>query len=125
MEITLLEDAQPDEKVTVRFRNKEWVATWRGKTAVPKGSICQVELEVEEIDTWRNIDAEAELSGAGTAHNQPTLCGLVSTVYTDGVIALDLDPGVVLIDSESLSEVQKGQRIQIVPHAVAIFPYSM
>ncbi|WP_306359081.1 hypothetical protein [Nocardia sp. CC227C] len=122
MEITLLDDAHPGEPVSVHSQSGDWTAIWRGGSIEHRGRKFQVEVDIEDVDTWSTRDAESEFIGIKTTGGRTIVCGLVSVAYDDGTVALDLKPGVVLIDQDFASNVRTGQRICLACRVMEVYP---
>ncbi|MBF6177441.1 hypothetical protein [Nocardia otitidiscaviarum] len=122
MEITLLEEAYPGQMTAVRSRSGDWTAVWKGESTARKGDTYSIELQIEGFSLGATAGTESESVGIKTSGDRTIVCGLVSVIYDDGVLALDLAPGIVLIDPVIPPDVQIGQRIWVSPHTLAIFP---
>ncbi|WP_156094928.1 hypothetical protein [Nocardia lijiangensis] len=108
----------------VRAESGEWCAIWRGKGAAKHGQQFDVEIDVDDIESWSLIDpGKRRDNGLFADGGKTSLCGQVTLVYDDGLFVLDLGGGSTLVDpDEVISEVLVGQQLCITSNAVSIFP---
>ncbi|MFE3229403.1 hypothetical protein [Nocardia sp. NPDC059228] len=122
MEVVFLHDASPGQAVAVRSASGEWSAVWRGHGRAREGEACLVELGIDEVESWIGAVGIGEFSGVKTLDGAVVVCGEVSTAYDDGVIALSLNPGTVLIESDLAPAVGTGRHLCLRPTSIEIFP---
>ncbi|MGW3545290.1 hypothetical protein [Nocardia niigatensis] len=122
MEILPMKDSAPGELTTVRSESGEWLAVWMGDRDAKAGCAYQVELEIDEVEEWIDDDGLESFNGIKKFNGSTMVCGMVSASYDDGVIALDLNPGSVMVESDSAPRIQLGKHVCMIPASIAIYP---
>ncbi|MEV0294185.1 hypothetical protein [Nocardia sp. NPDC050710] len=124
MRIKILEDANPGERTRAQFGTKTWPVVWRGKSTVQASEDCDIELDIDGVESWLECSQEAEypnqVSGSGT---EAIICGSVSFVYDDDVFVLDIGIGSTLVESDSSApSIGIGQFVCFIPTSVSVYP---
>ncbi|MGF6889490.1 hypothetical protein ABIA39_008954 [Nocardia sp. GAS34] len=124
MRVTVVEPAKPGGRTTVRSKTGEWPAIWRGAESAVRGRDYDVEIEIDEIESWCDDPSTDEnVSGIHLSNDAVVACGKISVVYDDGIFVLDLDPGSLMVDQEDISSAAKvGQYICLEAASVSLFP---
>ncbi|MFE6919613.1 hypothetical protein ACFVAV_01070 [Nocardia sp. NPDC057663] len=123
MLITLVADMTPGASGIVRSRTGEWPATWRGITSGQQGIQCDVEVAIgdEPVDL-QTFQKNVPAKGIYVQDGRLTICGTLS-VLEDGMAALDLEPGSILIETtDTISPSYSGRVACIHPEQVLLFP---
>lgn len=124
MRVTVVESAESGEKTIVRSGTGEWPATWCGTEPAVSGQDYDVEIEIDEIESWCDDSAASERR-SGIFHTNDSLvaCGSVSVAYDDGVFVLNLEPGSIMVEPGDISRsVKQGQFVCFAPSSVSVFP---
>lgn len=110
--------------VVVNSHGGVWSATWRGDCSADAGESVDVEISIEEpISVWEVMRAGGAISGISTVGGCLIVCGEIITVSDDGVVAVDLHPGLVLIEVEgSGPPLRVGELIGFSPRTIEIVP---
>ncbi|TQF65808.1 hypothetical protein FK531_20505 [Rhodococcus spelaei] len=104
MLITLRSPARtPGDEVVVRADGGDWRAIWRGASSVDGGATLDVEVEVTDPVSWGGVDvAQDGVAGISGKRGTATVCGQVMSVADDGVVALDVRPGLLLVEFDGV-----------------------
>ncbi|UGT57632.1 hypothetical protein [Nocardia asteroides] len=128
MLITAVTDLVPGVRGIVRSSTGEWPAVWRGRGIVRSGKSCDVELEVDDDSSELHIvqddspSGDAPPKGISVLEGRLIVCGTL-LVFDDGAAALDLEPGIVLLDSRlPAPDSDSARRAFISPVQIQIFP---
>lgn len=83
-----------------------------------------MEIELgDELSEIHVYDSDAPIEGIYLKYGQLMVCGTVTTVFDDGIVALDLKPGRLLIEvSNSLPTIRVGQLACASPSEISLFP---
>ncbi|MFJ4657976.1 hypothetical protein ACIP5Y_42475 [Nocardia sp. NPDC088792] len=122
LEIIVLKGAVPGALTTVRSKSGEWTAVWMGDGNAEATSPYEVELEIDSIESWIDEADLGTFSGIKTYGGSTVVCGKISALYDDGMIALDLNPGTVMIEPDLSPRLQLGWHVCVVPASIEIFP---
>ncbi|MFE9789642.1 hypothetical protein ACFYO7_30125 [Nocardia salmonicida] len=124
MLVTPLTDMPTGTSGIVRSRSGEWPAVWAGTNPGVAGVQYDVELELaEEVSEIHVYDSDAPQAGIYLNDGQLTVCGTVTTIFDDGIVALDLKPGNLLLEaSNPLPTLHVGQVACISPSEISVFP---
>lgn len=86
------------------------------------GDTCQVELDIDEVESWVDAREAGEFAGVKTVHCAVVVCGAASPSDDGAVIVLNLDPGTVMVKTDLSPPVRVGQRLCLRPTEIQIFP---
>ncbi|MFC9965047.1 hypothetical protein [Nocardia ignorata] len=124
MLVTLLTDMPTGKSGMVRSHGGEWPAVWVGTSPGVGGVQYDVEIEVDDEHSKIEVcGSNSPREGIYLKDEGLKVCGTVNTVYEDGIIALDLKPGNLLLEIQSQSsEMHVGQVVCVSPSVISIFP---
>ena len=125
MRITLQSPAtHAGEKVTVRSSHGEWPAIWQGEDGTATGSDVDVEVEIADPVSWSNVSVtSSEEPGISRSGDRLLICGRIDNLFDDDVIALNLQPGLVLVEMEGTRpRIRAGNFITISSGDISIYP---
>ncbi|MFF2556229.1 hypothetical protein ACFVUS_34825 [Nocardia sp. NPDC058058] len=122
MRVTALSDAEPGGEARFRVDGGPWPAIWMGSESICAGTQVHVEMDIDSIDSIVAIDGADAVSGIEVVDGRLTVRGTVSLVYQDGVFALQVGAGSVLIEPDPGFGVSKGMAICIEPESISLFP---
>ncbi|MFI8972503.1 hypothetical protein ACIGO9_06415 [Nocardia asteroides] len=124
MLVTPLSNVATDETGLVRSRSGGWPAVWKGTDPGHIGA--QYDLEIDLGDCALDVticDCDIEDAGIRIDGGRLTAQGKVSTIFDDGLLAVDLNPGTVLIEPvQPISNFLVGQMVAIFPERIEVFP---
>ncbi|MFD3744039.1 hypothetical protein [Nocardia sp. NPDC058633] len=124
MLITLLTDMPTGTSGMVRSRSGDWPAVWAGRNPGVAGVQYDVEIELgDEFSESHVYDSNAPKEGIYLKNGQLIVCGTVTTIFDDGIVALDLKPGNLLLEaSNPLPTVRVGQVVCASLSEISVFP---
>ncbi|MFD6223300.1 hypothetical protein [Nocardia asteroides] len=123
MLVRLLKDLNPGASGPVASGQGEWPATWRGSTTGLRGEVYDVEVDIGDQPLAVHRGAEAvPAEGVHLCDTRLVVCGVL-TLFDDGLIALDLKPGTVLVEpSGAVPSALSGTTVHVLPDHISIFP---
>ncbi|MFC9472677.1 hypothetical protein ACFTS5_10815 [Nocardia sp. NPDC056952] len=102
MLVTLLSDMPTGTSGMVRSHSGDWPAVWAGRNPGVAGVQYDVEIELgDEVSEIHVYDSGAPTEGIYLKDGQLRVCGTVTTVFDDGIVALDLKPGSLLLEASN------------------------
>ncbi|WP_446221952.1 hypothetical protein ACTWPB_19075 [Nocardia sp. IBHARD005] len=124
MLVTLLTDIPPGTSGMVRSHSGDWPAVWAGGNPGVAGVQHDVEIELgDEVSEIHVDDSDAPQEGIYLKDGQLMVCGTVTTVFDDGIVALDIKPGTLLLEaSNPLPTLHVGQVVCASPSEISVFP---
>lgn len=123
MRIKILEDANPGECTRAQFGTKTWLVVWKGESTVQAGEDCDIELEIDGVESWLEDSLGDESSKGAESESEAIICGSVSAVYDDDMFVLDIGIGMTMVESDSSApSFSIGQRVCFIPTSVSVFP---
>jgi hypothetical protein len=124
MLVTLLTDMPTGTSCMVRSRSGDWPAVWAGRNPGVEGVQYDVEIELgDEVSEVHVYDSDAPKEGIYLKDGQLMVCGTVTVVFDDGIVALDLKPGTLLLEASSpLPRLRVGQIACASPSEISVFP---
>ncbi|MET9213396.1 MULTISPECIES: hypothetical protein [unclassified Nocardia] len=105
-----------------RSQNGDWRATWEGSSSGSQGVQYNVEVEIDEVLVAEMPVPNSSKFGVAARDGELEVCGTIATVFDDGVISLDLHPGLVLVETLNRGALSTGQAIRLRPGRIAIYP---
>lgn len=113
-----------DEIVVSRSNGGEWTATWRGESGVDASACVDVEVEIPNpLSQWDVGRAGHGAAGIATSRGQVTVRGVVTATADDGVVVLDLSPGLVMVElAPARRPPEVGALIEFSTPAIELFP---
>lgn len=125
MNVTLRAAATDSDPVTVMTpHGGELMGIWRGVNA-PEGACVHVEVDVADAVAWHTIERTAPGTPVLATHADgvTTVRGRLVDLSTDGVLVLDLSPGIILIDTTGRPPpLRRDQFLELVVTAIALHP---
>ncbi|MFD6396975.1 hypothetical protein [Nocardia sp. NPDC060249] len=124
MLVTLLTDMPTGTSGMVRSRSGDWTAVWAGRNLGVEGVEYDVEIELgDELSEIQIYDSDPPSEGIYLKNGQLMVCGLVTTVFDDGIVVLDLKPGNLLLEaSRPRPTLHVGQIACASPSEISVFP---
>ncbi|MGW0326956.1 hypothetical protein [Nocardia sp. NPDC003183] len=124
MLVTLLTDMPTGTSGLVRSRSGDWPAVWAGRNPGVAGVQYDVEIELgDEVSEIHVYDSDAPEEGIYLKDGQLMVCCTVTTIFDDGIVALDLKSGNLLIEaSNPLPTLRVGQVACASPSEISLFP---
>ncbi|MFG1774645.1 hypothetical protein ACGFIX_34130 [Nocardia salmonicida] len=124
MLVTLLTDMPTGASGMIRSRSGDWPAVWAGRNPGVAGVQHDVEIELgDEVSEIHVYDSNAPKEGIYMKNGLLMVCGTVTTVFDDGIVALDLKPGNLLLEaSNPLATIRVGQVACASPSEISVFP---
>ncbi|MFI7664132.1 hypothetical protein [Nocardia sp. NPDC049526] len=124
MRIKILEDANPGESTRGQFGTKTWPVIWKGKSTVQAGEDCDIELEIDGVESWLEVSQDAKYPNEiSESEGEAIICGSISAVYDDDIFVLDIGIGMTMVESDSSApSISIGQRVCFMPTSVSVFP---
>ncbi|WP_446226561.1 hypothetical protein ACTWPB_20495 [Nocardia sp. IBHARD005] len=124
MLVTLLTDIPPGASGMVRSHSGDWPAVWAGRNPGVAGTQHDVEIELgDDVSEIHVYDSDAPKEGIYLKDGQLMVCGTVTTVFDDGIVALDLNPGNLLLEaSNPLPTLRAGQVVCATPSEISVLP---
>ncbi|MBF5000909.1 hypothetical protein IRT45_27600 [Nocardia sp. BSTN01] len=125
MIVEMCEKASPGSNLLVKSAGHLWHGTWRGNQPSSPGSLCDIEVSIDDIHGWQvAISGDDKPLGIYEDQDGLQITGRVTVAYEDGLIALDIGSGGnVLIDPDDhATEVKIGEIVTFKPGRVDIFP---
>ncbi|WP_137876684.1 hypothetical protein [Rhodococcus sp. Q] len=113
-----------DEIVVSSSDGGEWTATWRGESGVDVGACVDVEVEISNpLSRWDVGRAGHGAAGVATSRGQVTVRGVVTATADDGVVVLDLSPGLVMVElADARRPPEVGALIEFSTTTIELFP---
>ncbi|MFD1811769.1 hypothetical protein [Rhodococcus gannanensis] len=126
MRVTIASPAlRAGDRVVVSSSTRvEWPAVWQGESGVDAGASVDVEVEVPDpVVDWDVVEAGHAMAGISTVRGRVTVRGVVAATSDNGVVVLDLSPGVTMVELADESRTPEvGAFIEFSPSAIALFP---
>lgn len=116
--------ASTGNTIVVRSKHRDWSAVWCGADRAESGSTIHVEIEIPDPTAWSDATfADGTSTGIWDSDGTTILCGRIDHIFDDNVIALDLRPGLVLLEMVGTPPVPPPTGfLQFAPRSVSIYP---
>lgn len=114
----------PETAGLVTFTSSAGQAWGRWQDASPVGSSCLVEVDLPDpVTAWQPAQGPDAL--AGTPGADLTVCAVVDSVDSDGIVALRLASAIVLVEWDATEIPSPGERIRFSTPRVELYPYKL
>lgn len=113
------------DKIVVSSSNGgEWTATWRGESGIDAGACVDVEVEIPNpLLQWDLVRADHGAAEITTSQGHVTVRGVVTATADDGVVVLDLSPGLVMVElADARRPPEVGALIEFSTMTIELFP---
>ncbi|TLG14408.1 hypothetical protein FEK35_08420 [Nocardia cyriacigeorgica] len=121
MRIVVLTDAACGASTVVDANGTTWPAVWSGESPAKAGAEYDVELELNCPRITANPTSVDD--GVGSTASGIRVCGSVSAIFDDGVLALDIGSATLLLDNDDVPGVYKvGDALCLEADSISIFP---